>query len=600
DVNAARIALQQAHEAAKDARAAATRAQDAQQTAAAVRAERLRQCDAHRAALVEHLSRLGSAAIVRVFMDPVGTQPSSSQLQTLMEEVTSARDEITSWKQQRSSSEVRLRTTAQEVETARAAVQASHGAVESAWQRTNAAFTVLHQARDRVSALGPPSLDAADIAAAWARLTAWGEAQGATVSVQIDALTVSTNESQAARQTARDELERAETSFDHANDVYTEASIAAQQTADARDVAMARRDELAHALADRASSTEIGAQLDLVKELESRLTEVGRQLRDARAAAAEANRAVTQADTAIEDSWRLLRRVRDPLTAYGAPEVNNTDLSGDWQRLLTWAATEAQERAAAAATQLGIAAAAEGRADTAAAALDEALAAHHIEIPGVLRAAEVAERVPAAVASAVTATKGLLQRAEERLLESQTMRVEMANAEESAQVARALSNLMHTQNFPRWLISSALDALLLDASHILLELSGGQFELTRDDRDLLVVDHNDADMSRPVKTLSGGETFQASLALALALSEQVTALSAVGASKLESIFLDEGFGTLDETTLDVVAGTLENLAASGFRMVGVITHVAALAERIPLRFQVNRDSAGSHIERIPV
>jgi exonuclease SbcC len=100
-----------------------------------------------------------------------------------------------------------------------------------------------------------------------------------------------------------------------------------------------------------------------------------------------------------------------------------------------------------------------------------------------------------------------------------------------------------------------------------------------------------------VKTLSGGETFQASLALALALSKQVTSLSATGASKLESIFLDEGFGTLDETTLDVVASTLENLASSGSRMVGVITHVAALAERIPVRYEVIRDSAGSHIER---
>ena len=80
----------------------------------------------------------------------------------------------------------------------------------------------------------------------------------------------------------------------------------------------------------------------------------------------------------------------------------------------------------------------------------------------------------------------------------------------------------------------------------------------------------------------------------------MTALAAEGASKLESIFLDEGFGTLDEATLDIVAGTLENLASSGSRMVGVITHVGALAERIPVRFEVVRDSAGSHIERVSV
>ena len=77
---------------------------------------------------------------------------------------------------------------------------------------------------------------------------------------------------------------------------------------------------------------------------------------------------------------------------------------------------------------------------------------------------------------------------------------------------------------------------------------------------------------------------------------QVASLAASGAAKLESIFLDEGFGTLDETSLDVVAATLENLA--GERMVGVITHVPALADRIPVRFQVTRTGARSHIERI--
>jgi len=107
-----------------------------------------------------------------------------------------------------------------------------------------------------------------------------------------------------------------------------------------------------------------------------------------------------------------------------------------------------------------------------------------------------------------------------------------------------------------------------------------------------------ADSTRPVRTLSGGETFQASLALALALSRQVASLAASGAAKLESIFLDEGFGTLDETSLDVVAATLENLAATGERMVGVITHVPALADRIPVRFQVTRSGAKSRIERI--
>jgi len=102
-----------------------------------------------------------------------------------------------------------------------------------------------------------------------------------------------------------------------------------------------------------------------------------------------------------------------------------------------------------------------------------------------------------------------------------------------------------------------------------------------------------------VRTLSGGETFQASLALALALSEQLAGMSA-GAASLESIVLDEGFGTLDVATLDTVAATLENLAARGDRMVGVVTHVRALAERIPVRFEVSRDARTARVERTSV
>ncbi|RQX29718.1 hypothetical protein DLJ57_21695 [Micromonospora chalcea] len=87
-----------------------------------------------------------------------------------------------------------------------------------------------------------------------------------------------------------------------------------------------------------------------------------------------------------------------------------------------------------------------------------------------------------------------------------------------------------------------------------------------------------------------------SLALALALSEQLAGMSTTAAS-LESIVLDEGFGTLDAATLDTVAATLENLAARGDRMVGVVTHVPALAERIPVRFEVRKDARTARVER---
>ena len=73
-------------------------------------------------------------------------------------------------------------------------------------------------------------------------------------------------------------------------------------------------------------------------------------------------------------------------------------------------------------------------------------------------------------------------------------------------------------------------------------------------------------------------------------------MAAAGAARLDSIFFDEGFGTLDANSLDVVAETLETLARSD-RMVGIITHVPALADRVPVRFVVSRDDRSSRVER---
>ena len=172
------------------------------------------------------------------------------------------------------------------------------------------------------------------------------------------------------------------------------------------------------------------------------------------------------------------------------------------------------------------------------------------------------------------------------------------SAQEEQQVAHLLGNLLQARQFPQWLVSAALDDLVATASETLAALSAGQFDLTHDKGDLFVIDHADADTTRSVRTLSGGETFQASLALALALSSHISALAAAGAARLDSIFLDEGFGTLDPETLEVVATTLEALA-QGDRMVGVVTHVSALAERVPVRFRVSTERAdlGHHPRR---
>jgi exonuclease SbcC len=116
-----------------------------------------------------------------------------------------------------------------------------------------------------------------------------------------------------------------------------------------------------------------------------------------------------------------------------------------------------------------------------------------------------------------------------------------------------------------------------------------------DEGSFSIIDHRNADEIRDIATLSGGETFLVSLALSLSLAET---LSASGGAGLDAIILDEGFGTLDEESLDVVAAVLEELAGRGL-MVGVITHVKELAARAPVRFHVTREPEGSKVEVMP-
>ncbi len=133
-----------------------------------------------------------------------------------------------------------------------------------------------------------------------------------------------------------------------------------------------------------------------------------------------------------------------------------------------------------------------------------------------------------------------------------------------------------------------LAQLVLMANRHLRRLNG-RYQIRRvpgTDLDLEIIDLDQADNVRPLKTLSGGETFLVSLSLALGLSDL-----AGNKTRIDSLFIDEGFGTLDPDTLDVVIATLENLQASG-KMIGIISHVETLKERISAQIQVVRQSGG--------
>lgn len=106
--------------------------------------------------------------------------------------------------------------------------------------------------------------------------------------------------------------------------------------------------------------------------------------------------------------------------------------------------------------------------------------------------------------------------------------------------------------------------------------------------ELDVIDHYNG-TRRSVKTLSGGESFQASLSLALGLSDEVQ--SSAGGIHLDTMFVDEGFGSLDEESLRQAIRALSGLA-QGHRLVGIISHVAELKEKIDKQIVVTKDRAG--------
>jgi exonuclease SbcC len=283
---------------------------------------------------------------------------------------------------------------------------------------------------------------------------------------------------------------------------------------------------------------------------------------------------------------------RDALVSAGlAVPPAAGDLAADWPALVALAveARPEHEKARDAAAEELARLLAEDRAALGALAT-------RAEPLGVAPATTLAELVKAVAVAHTSATHALdqLRAVAERRAE---LDAEIAVLRDRAAVAGTVHRMLRVDRFEAWLLEEAMDALLDGGSETLRRLSSGAYSLARERNELMVVDHHNADETRSVRTLSGGETFQASLALALALADHIAALDVGGAAKLESLFLDEGFGSLDPETLDVVAATVETLA-DGERMVGMVTHVRELAERVPVRFEVRKAGSTSVVERV--
>ncbi len=202
------------------------------------------------------------------------------------------------------------------------------------------------------------------------------------------------------------------------------------------------------------------------------------------------------------------------------------------------------------------------------------------------RATDLAALVPA-LAGAVAALAPLRERADE---------------------VRRLADLVAGQGqnglkmtLSSYVLAARLEEVAAAASERLLRMSQGRYSLVHSDgvkgagRSGLGLLARDTwtGHDRDTSTLSGGETFLASLALALGLADVVTAEA--GGSRIEALFVDEGFGTLDEETLDEVMDVLDGLREGG-RVVGLVSHVAELRQRIPVQLRVHKGRRGSSLE----
>ena len=330
-------------------------------------------------------------------------------------------------------------------------------------------------------------------------------------------------------------------------------------------------------------------QLAQIADADEQSREAKQRLDESSQALIDAQREHQAVQVRERAAWAAFHAARDKLSALAPPSAKTDDLAGSWVVLQQWASKSIPSIAQ---TDDGLreqserrGAELESRASRLAARFEE----HEVVFD---------DDPMRSLQDAVTKAGVALATVQANRKEKKQLRNEIKSTKLGVDVAEALAVHLKANGFERWLLHEAFGQLAAGASKILLELSNGQFAFGHNEKlEFEVVDLANAGEARSAKTLSGGETFLASLSLALALADEVADLATEGTARLESIFLDEGFGTLDPDTLDIVATAIEELGARG-RMVGVVTHVPDLAERMPVQFKVSKASGSAHVQRV--
>lgn len=352
----------------------------------------------------------------------------------------------------------------------------------------------------------------------------------------------------------------------------------------------ARQAELLEQRSVLQGELEAAPQEDSLAGLEEELARATSALEEARTRLARCQQEEKTARKALEELADDSRRVSKLLTTaqlkvadLDPPVSESDDVVVQWKELVEWRVATTERLGA--------------RLEEAGASVrnaEQAAEASRLELVELLKSREVEPVRPfaVAVATALHSARSLVEAQAKIVEEATSLATRLSSARVEAGVAEALGNHLRANGFEQWLMAGALHDLVAGANDLLGQLSGDGYSLHSDESgSFSIVDHRNADEMRSVATLSGGETFLVSLALALSLAET---LAAKGGAGLDAIILDEGFGTLDDESLDTVATVLEELTGRGL-MVGVITHVKELAARAPVRYEVSREAGGAAV-----
>jgi len=437
--------------------------------------------------------------------------------------------------------------------------------------------TSAHQSAEKASKAADAALDSARrtnaAAALQQRLKAGdpcpvcGQSVGELPHIEHPKLT----DAQAAAKQTKDAERAAQTAAESAQRTLTQLEARAESAVDNRGAAAKRVEERRKRLKETLGrepppATEIAAHLARLDEAQSERKHLTSDL-EAR------NKTLAEITAGMAAATADLGRLR------GALEAADRDAKTAAEK-----ATGAEAKLRETATRSGW--------DDILLALDESKDA----VPIVRRRLQSAQDRDRELNQAIGAGQTRIGAIEANIQRANELRAEEKEARQEASLAKDLASLLRADAFPSYIRESALQTLARDGSQRLMEISNGRYNFVVEGQDFSIEDRWNGGERRSVKTLSGGETFLASLALALALAEQLPGLAGEEAGgALESLFIDEGFSHLDSETLDDVASALEVLGQDRSRLIGVITHVPALAERMPARIVVHKTQAGSSV-----